>query len=156
APAGPGSLTAAVDLDPDPNIVSIAVEAKLAKVSLDDTHKPELWTYNGLVPGPLVRAKKGDTLVVSFTNQLPEPTLIHWHGVRVPAAMDGNGTLEAQSPVQPGESFDYRFPLPDAGLFWFHTQEDAATQVEKGLYAPILVADPDEPAFLAQSQEMVL
>jgi FtsP/CotA-like multicopper oxidase with cupredoxin domain len=68
--------------------------------------------FNGQVPGPAIEADVGDELVVELTNRLPEPTTIHWHGLRVPAAMDG--TELVQRAVATGETFEYRFVLPDA------------------------------------------
>ena len=59
--------------------------------------------FNGQVPGPVLEAKQGVPLEIEFTNRLPEPTVIHWHGLRIPAAMDG--TEVVQRPVQPGETF---------------------------------------------------
>src|SRR5689334_8116750 len=70
------------------------------------------WTYNGQVPGPTIEANVGDTIVVRFKNSLDEPTTIHWHGLRVPASMDG--TQVVQRPVEPGETFEYRFEVSDA------------------------------------------
>jgi FtsP/CotA-like multicopper oxidase with cupredoxin domain len=72
--------------------------------------------FNGQVPGPVLGAKQGVPLEIEFTNRLPEPTVIHWHGLRIPATMDG--TEVVQRPVQPGETFTYRFTPPDAGTFW--------------------------------------
>src|SRR5262249_5000318 len=74
---------------------------------------------------------------------LPEETTIHWHGVRVPNAMDGS--LEVQSPVRPGGSFDYTFAFEDAGLFWFHPHVKSDQQLDKGLYGLIRVRGPEEP-----------
>jgi FtsP/CotA-like multicopper oxidase with cupredoxin domain len=85
----------------------------------------------------------GDKLVVHFENHLPEPTTIHWHGVRLPATMDGS--LAMQAPVEPGGSFEYEFTLKDAGLFWFHPHVRSDVQVEKGLYGTLLVHGADEP-----------
>ena len=103
----------------------------------------EAWGYNHQVPGPILRAKRGDTLVIHFTNNLPEPTTIHWHGLRVPAAMDG--TEEVQPPVLPGETFEYRLPLPDAGTFWYHPHSNETVQMERGLHGVIVVEDHDDP-----------
>ena len=95
------------------------------------------WTFNGQVPGPTIEGKVGDTLVVRLTNNLPEPTTIHWHGLRLPAAMDG--THDAQPLVQPGETFEYRFTLPDAGTFWYHSHVNETWQVERGLHGALIV-----------------
>ena len=99
--------------------------------------------YNGQVPGPVIEAKQGVPLEIRFTNRLPEPTLIHWHGLRIPAAMDG--TQMVQTPVQPGETFTYRFTPPDAGTFWYHPHANETEQLEKGLYGALVVRGADEP-----------
>jgi len=99
--------------------------------------------YNGQVPGPVIEAKQGVPLEIRFTNRLPEPNLIHWHGLRIPAAMDG--TQMVQTPVQPGETFTYRFTPPDAGTFWYHPHANETEQLEKGLYGALVVRGADEP-----------
>ena len=99
--------------------------------------------YNGQVPGPIIEAKQGVPLEIRFTNRLPEPTLIHWHGLRVPAAMDG--TQGVQRPVEPGETFTYRFTPPDAGTFWYHPHVSEPEQMEKGLYGALIVRGANEP-----------
>src|ERR671937_179063 len=91
--------------------------------------------YNGRVPGPLIEAKAGATVHARLTNNLPQPTTIHWHGLRVPADMDG--TESVQPPVEPGGTFDYEFVVPDAGTFWYHSHvnepelEIAGGQIER-------------------------
>ncbi|MCC6995168.1 MAG: multicopper oxidase family protein [Deltaproteobacteria bacterium] len=103
------------------------------------------WGYQGLVPGPTIVGRVGDTLVAHLTNHLPEPTVIHWHGLRLPALMDG--TAAVQRVVQPGERFEYRFTLPDAGTFWYHSHANETVQIERGLYGALVVLGPDEPVF---------
>jgi FtsP/CotA-like multicopper oxidase with cupredoxin domain len=100
--------------------------------------------FNGQVPGPVLEAKQGVPLEIEFTNRLPEPTVIHWHGLRIPAAMDG--TEVVQRPVQPGETFTYRFTPPDAGTFWYHPHFNETEQLEKGLYGALIVRAADELA----------
>lgn len=102
------------------------------------------WGFNNQVPGPVLRAKKGDTLVVRVENHLPEPTMVHWHGIRLPAAMDG--TAESQGLIQPGESFEYRFVVPDAGTFWYHSHQHETVQMERGMYGGIVIEDDTDPA----------
>ncbi len=99
--------------------------------------------YNGQVPGPVIEARQGEPIEIAFTNRLSEPTLIHWHGLRVPAAMDG--TQATQRPVAPGETFVYRFTPPDAGTFWYHPHANETEQLEKGLYGAFIVRGADEP-----------
>ncbi len=100
------------------------------------------WGFNQQVPGPVLKARKGDTLVVKVINNLPEATLVHWHGLRLPASMDG--TDEMQKPIQPGETFEYRFELPDAGTFWYHAHQNETVQMERGMYGGIVVEAEDE------------
>lgn len=96
------------------------------------------WTYNGTVPGPLIRVTEGDRVRVILQNDLPEPTSIHWHGMPVPNAMDG------MTPVPPGQSFTYEFTAPPAGSFMYHSHIASDRQVMVGLYAPLIV-DPKTP-----------
>ena len=109
------------------------------------------WGYNGQVPGPVIEARAGDTLVVRLTNHLSEPTSIHWHGIRLPAVMDG--TEQTQRLVQPGERFEYRFVVPDAGTFWYHPHANETVQLERGLYGALIVR---ERAELMLDRERVL
>jgi len=101
------------------------------------------WGFNNQVPGPLLKAKKGDTLVVKVENKLSESTMIHWHGIRLPASMDGTG--EVQQPILPGECFEYRFTVPDAGTFWYHSHQNETVQMERGMYGGIVVEDDTDP-----------
>jgi FtsP/CotA-like multicopper oxidase with cupredoxin domain len=103
------------------------------------------FTFNGAVPGQLIEANVGDTVEVRLTNNLPQATMIHWHGIRVPADMDGTGAV--QRAVEPGETFEYRFAVPDAGTFWYHSHANETEQVERGLYGPLIVRGSDEPTF---------
>jgi FtsP/CotA-like multicopper oxidase with cupredoxin domain len=126
------------DNDPDPDVVEIDLEARLATIEVAPGQMVEMWTYGGGVPGPLIRAPRGGRLIVHFTNRLPEETTIHWHGVRLTADMDGVPG-HSQPAVPPGGSFDYSFIVPDSGLFWYHPHVDSAAQVGDGLYGALLV-----------------
>jgi len=74
--------------------------------------------YDGILPGPVLRVRQGEEVMVRLANELSVPTATHWHGVRLANAMDG--TSLTQEPIVPGGSFDYRFAPPDAGTFWYH------------------------------------
>jgi FtsP/CotA-like multicopper oxidase with cupredoxin domain len=104
----------------------------------------DIWGYDGAVPGPLLRITRGEELKVRIVNELPEPTAVHWHGLRLPNAMDGVPHL-TQDPIEPGESFDYRFVAPDAGTFWYHSHLFSSEQIERGLYGVLLVDEPTPP-----------
>lgn len=101
------------------------------------------WGFNNMVPGPSITAKKGDTVVVKVTNNLRESTVIHWHGIRLASNMDG--TDDVQSPIRPGEAFEYRFEVPDAGTFWYHSHENETAQMERGMYGALIVEDQSDP-----------
>ncbi len=79
-------------------------------------------------------------------NRLPEETTIHWHGMRVPNAMDGVPYL-TQKPITPGASFVYEFACPDAGTFWYHPHQRSSVQVGRGLYGALIVEEPKSVAF---------
>ncbi len=128
----------AEDLDPAPDVLHVRLRAAASGDA------PWLYAYNGQNPGPTLRAKVGDTLVVELENTLDDPTTIHWHGVAVPWAMDGVTWMGA--PVAPGETFEYRFTLTRPGTFWYHPHFDTARQVDAGLYGVLVVEDPAEPA----------
>ncbi|WP_148315262.1 multicopper oxidase domain-containing protein, partial [Acetobacter aceti] len=71
---------------------------------------------NGSTPAPILRWRQGDTVELNVTNRLDEPTSIHWHGLRVPAHMDGVPGLSFGG-IAPGETFTYRFPLHQSGTY---------------------------------------
>ena len=105
-----------------------------------------VWGFDGEVPGPLLRYKKGEEVKIRLLNKLDQPTSLNWHGVRIVNAMDGTGGL-TQEPVPPGGSFDYRFTPPDSGLFWYHPQvlPFAREQQGRGLYGVMIVDEPEPP-----------
>lgn len=140
---GSVDLVSPQDENPDPNVLEVRIDAAEITKSYAGGAPAKVWAYNGTVPGPLLDVKVGDRVIVHFSNHLPEPTTIHWHGVRVPAAMDG--TLMMQSPIPPGGTFDYDFTVKDAGFFWFHPHVQGDSQVRKGLYGALRVRGRDEP-----------
>ena len=123
-----------------------------ARLRGPDQPPTPVWGYDGIVPGPLLRLKRGEELKVRLLNQLPEPTVVHWHGLRLPNAMDGVPHL-TQEPIAPGTSFDYRFVAPDAGTFWYHTHFRSSGQLGRGLYGALIV---DEPEPVAVDRDVLL
>jgi FtsP/CotA-like multicopper oxidase with cupredoxin domain len=130
------------DLNPDPDIVEVELQAEVKTVRVNADFELEMYTYNGQFPGPLLDATVGDEVIVHFKNKLPEPTTVHWHGLRISDEMDGNPRI--QDPVEPGETFEYRFVVPDEGTYWYHPHVRGHVQIEKGLYAPMVVRAPEE------------
>ncbi len=100
------------------------------------------WAYGDSVPGKAFRATAGDRVQVAFANELPAPTSVHWHGLRVRNDMDGVPGVTTPE-VAPGGSFDFDFVVPDPGTYWFHPH--SGLQLDRGLYAPFVVDDPAEP-----------
>ena len=148
-------LTEPADLNPDPKVVEVNLTARLAEVEVAPGKRVHAWTYNGGLPGPLIKTRVGDRLIVHFTNELKEPTTVHWHGVRVPIEMDGVPGI-SQPEVKQGESFTYDFVVRDAGLYWYHPHVMSAAQVGFGLYGALLVEDPDEGVGVVDQVTLVL
>ncbi len=144
------------DLDPSADVVEVQLVAEVAEVEILAGTSTEVWAYRdggdpdgvAMVPGPLLDAREGQRVVVHLDNQLPEDTTIHWHGLRLPAGMDG--TLAAQQPIAPGEAFTYEFVALDAGYFWFHPHMNGEVQIERGLHAPFRVRGGVEPEVAAE------
>ena len=107
----------------------------------------DVWAFDGLVPGPVIRARKGEEIYIEVINQLAQATSIHWHGIRIENRMDGVSNL-TQAPIEPGESFTYRFTVPDAGTYWYHPHNRTWEQLARGLYGALIVeGDAGQGAF---------
>jgi multicopper oxidase len=118
---------------------SRAIELVAGEVDLGGPVK-RTWSYDGMVPGPLLRVTKGDTVRVTFTSRIPQPTTVHWHGVSLRNDMDG--TLVTQQPIQPGGSFTYQFRAAEPGTYWYHPH--VGVQLDRGLYGMLIIDDPAE------------
>lgn len=129
--------------DPGRSVVEVDLEAGEFDWEFVPGRASRAWGFNQRIPGPTIEARVGDVLEVRLTNRLPEATTIHWHGLQIPAAMDGTDMV--QRPIEPGSTFTYRFRLPDAGTFWYHPHSHEIVQLERGLYGAIVVRGSDEP-----------
>ncbi len=103
-------------------------------------------SYGDGFPSPVLRVRQGERLRVRLVNRLESPTTIHWHGVRLPNAMDGVPNL-TQAPVAPGEEFVYEFAPPDAGTFWYHPHFASLQQLPRGLAGALVVEEREPPKF---------
>jgi FtsP/CotA-like multicopper oxidase with cupredoxin domain len=130
------------------------IRARPGSVQLRGAEQPPtaVWGYDGVVPGPVLRVKRGEEIMVRLANDLPEPTSVHWHGLRLPNAMDGVPHL-TQAPIEPGQNFDYRFKAADAGTYWYHSHVYSSEQIERGLYGALIV---DEAERIDVDQDLVL
>jgi manganese oxidase len=101
------------------------------------------WGYNGSVHGPTIEAVEGDRVRIYVTNRLAAPTTVHWHGVLLPAGMDGVGGLN-QPLIRPGETFKYEFTVRQHGTHMYHPHHDEMTQMSMGLMG-LLIVHPRRP-----------
>jgi FtsP/CotA-like multicopper oxidase with cupredoxin domain len=128
-----------------PRTVEVTITAATARLALMPGKVTEVFAFNGMVPGPTLEAREGDRVIVHFTNNLAEPTSIHWHGLHLPAIMDGSPI----NPVPPGGKRDYIFTLEPgtAGTYWYHPHSDVRTgyQVAKGLYGGLIIRAARDP-----------
>jgi FtsP/CotA-like multicopper oxidase with cupredoxin domain len=112
--------------------------AKKAQWEVTPGQRVEAWTYNGMVPGPLIRVREGDRVRVNIKNQLPESTAIHFHGVEVPNNQDGVPYI-TQPPIKPEESYTYEFTAPNPGSHMYHSHHNSTKQVSLGLLGAFII-----------------
>ncbi len=122
--------------------------AGTGEVHLLGQDQPEtaVWAYNGKVPGPPLRLPQGESVRIVVENRLEEGTTVHWHGIRLPIAMDGVPGI-SQPPIEPGKTFVYEFTPPDAGTFWYHPHVDGLQQLGRGLSGALIIEERVPLAF---------
>ncbi|MGV1007234.1 MAG: multicopper oxidase domain-containing protein [Dermatophilaceae bacterium] len=128
--ASPGQRVTEASLTPQP------VTLDLGGPTVDT------WAYGDTVPGPTIRARAGDLLRIRVDNRLPAATTVHWHGIRLHNLADGVPGL-TQDPIAAGTAYTYEFTAPDPGTYFYHPH--VGVQLDRGLYAPLLIDDPAEP-----------
>jgi FtsP/CotA-like multicopper oxidase with cupredoxin domain len=133
-------------------VVPVALAATAGPVDLGGV-VVNTWTYHGQVPGPEIRVRKGDVVQAMLGNQLPAQTTVHWHGIAIRNNMDGVPMM-TQAPVPAGGAFTYQFTASDPGTYWYHPH--AGVQLDRGLYGPLIVEDPAEPASYDQDWTVIL
>ena len=129
-----------------PGIVEVELTAAPARLPLLPGGPPvEAYAYNGSVPGPTLEAQEGDSVIIHFHNGLPEATTVHWHGIHLPADMDGSPLY----PIASGATYTYAFRIPagTAGTYWYHPHPDrrSSFQVAMGLFAAFIVRSAQDP-----------
>src|SRR6516225_3899489 len=134
------STTAAEDSKP---VREVKLTAAAGRVALVGKPHPDtdVWCYNGRVPGAEIRLRQGEPVRIIVQNNLTEGTTVHWHGIRLPIAMDGVPGI-SQPPIRPGERFVYEFTPPDAGTFWYHPHADSLQQLGRGMAGALIVEEP--------------
>lgn len=124
-------------------VVPVDLELRESEWEFQPGCASRAFLLNGSLPAPTLEARVGDVLEIRLSNRMSEPTVLHWHGLRIAPAMDG--TESVQRPVAPGETFTYRYRLPDAGTFWYHSHVNETVQLERGVYGALIVRGGDEP-----------
>ena len=109
-------------------------------------------TINGTLPGPVLRWREGEEVTIRVTNRLDELTSIHWHGILLPANMDGVPGISFDG-IAPGAIFTYRFPVKQSGTYWYHSHSEF--QEQAGMYAPIIIA-PAQPETYRYDRDYVV
>ncbi len=126
--------------------VEIDLTAEVVEWEVYEGEVVEAWTYNGEYPGPEIRVTEGQKVRINFTNNLPEPSTIHMHGIDVPNDQDGVPGV-TQPDVQPGDSWTYEFVVERVGTGAYHTHSNTAQQLSKGLFGPFIVEPKDGPTY---------
>jgi len=131
----------------------VTLTAAQAEVELGAGISVRTWSFNGRLPGGALRISAGGTLAATLSNQLPDQatTSIHWHGIALRNDADGVPPV-TQAAVRAGANFTYRFVADAPGTYFFHPH--VGVQLDRGLYAPLIVEDPREP--LAYDEEWVV
>jgi CopA family copper-resistance protein len=108
----------------------------VGEMPVNITGRPRIATVaNNSLPSPILRMREGDNVTINVTNRLREPTSIHWHGIKLPNAMDGVPGLTFKG-IMPGETFTYRFPIIQSGTYWYHSH--SGMQEQTGFYGPLI------------------
>ncbi|MCX5407648.1 multicopper oxidase family protein [Streptomyces sp. NBC_00335] len=132
-------------------LTEVRLTATATPLDLGAGRSVRSWAYGDELPGQEVRVTAGGTLALTLANNLPEATSLHWHGLALRNDMDGVPGL-TQRDIAPGGSFTYKFAVPHPGTYWFHPH--SGVQQDRGLYAPLIVEDPEEP--LSYDKEWVV
>lgn len=146
----PGVTTMPFEMDGDVKVFRLTADQVSAPFpDLSDPHgmrrkQINCWGYNSSMIGPTIEVVEGDTVRIHFTNNLPDPTTVHWHGIELPFIMDGAAGF-SQPPVKPGESYTYEFTLKQHGTFFYHSGFMQSKQVGLGL-GGFLIVHPKNPA----------
>ena len=111
------------------------------------------YAVNGSVPAPLLRWREGDTVTLRVANSLREDASIHWHGILLPANMDGVPGLSFHG-IRPGETYTYRFNVRQAGTYWYHSH--SGFQEQQGVYGPLVIESREPEPFKYDREHVVL
>jgi FtsP/CotA-like multicopper oxidase with cupredoxin domain len=116
------------------------LETSVIRWQILPTVSVKAYAFNGQVPGPTLRFRKGDRVRITVTNRLPDTTAVHWHGLILPNVMDGVANV-TQKPIDRGKVYRYEFTAVQAGSFLYHSHDHVDRQQSLGLYGAMII-DP--------------
>jgi FtsP/CotA-like multicopper oxidase with cupredoxin domain len=131
-------MTSLIEKPSGAPVKTFEIQAEEKKIDTGNGRVIDAWTYNGTLPGPEIRVRQGDRVIVHLKNRLSEGVTIHWHGVELPNAEDGVAGL-TQDAVQPGGEFTYDFIAKKPGTYWYHSHQYSDIETTKGLYGTLIV-----------------
>ncbi|MGE0544565.1 MAG: multicopper oxidase family protein [Dehalococcoidia bacterium] len=150
---GIGGQPLAFEMDGDTKVFTLTCDAVRWEVRPEEYK--DAFAYNGTLPGPEIRVTEGDRVRFVVTNNLPESTSVHWHGLRTPNGMDGVPFI-TQPPIKPGATFTYEFVAEPAGTHMYHSHHNAMEQVGKGLLGPFIIEPRDRSTYPAFDREYTI
>jgi CopA family copper-resistance protein len=129
-------------------------DLRIGETPMNFTGNPRVaFTVNGSVPAPTLRWKEGDSVTLRVANTLDEDASIHWHGILLPANMDGVPGLSFHG-IRPGETYVYRFKVRQAGTYWYHSH--SGFQEQRGLYGPLVIEAREPEPFKYDREHVVM
>ena len=137
------------------NNYHLTAKAGTAQLLQKPSAKTNIWGYDGIVPGPVIKCRQGEPVRIEVFNLLKQPTSVHWHGIRLENAMDGVSNL-TQDPIQPGDVFVYEFTPPDAGTYWYHPHNRTWEQLARGLYGTLIIEGDSKPGSFDRDYTIVV
>ena len=153
-PTGPAAAAVQSGVGGMPVLRGNRFDLRLDRIRINKSGT-ETWAnaINGIVPGPLLNWREGDVVTINVTNNLPEMTGMHWHGIILPNDMDGVPGLEFPG-IMPGETFTYRFPVVQSGTYWYHSH--MGYQEQKGVYSALVIDPAGTPLIQAERDYVVV
>ena len=155
APAWKGPTGGPSAPGPGGSVSAFELTAAATTIELAPGMRVHAWAFDGTVPGPTLRVRQGDLVRVTLRNRLPVGTTLHWHGVAVPNGEDGVPGV-TQDAVPPGGTAVYSFVARTAGTYWYHSHQDSAAQVDRGLYGTLVIDPREAPRTPAEDETLVL
>ncbi len=144
-PETPSVPTLTGTLDGTVRTFDLTAEQFTQQIANFPVRTAQVWGYNGSTPGPTLIAYEGETVRVTVTNRLPEPTSVHFHGMHEPNEDDGVAGISQVEPIRPGETFTYEFTPGHQGTFAYHSHTSSAVQELRGLDGFFIILPRDVP-----------